>query len=279
MATDPGSISVADDGSYSGSGLAYDRFAAKVATQAAYWASVPIDPSIEDRLRFFRIWAAEIEGDSEPIAAAIDAGGGGGGGGVTSVTGTPPIASSGGATPAISIAAASGASAGSMSAADFTKLAGISSGATVFTTEDAQDAVGAALTDTATIDLTYNDGANQITADVIDDSITNAKLANMATQTFKGRTTAGTGDPQDLTATQATAMLDLASGSTKGLYTDEMAQDAVGTILADTATIDFTYDDAGNAISAIVKDASITVAKLDPGVHGLMLALQQGCYL
>ena len=37
------------------------------------------------------------------------------------------------------------------------------------------------------------------------DTITNAKLANMATQTFKGRTTAGTGDPEDLTATQATA--------------------------------------------------------------------------
>ena len=49
------------------------------------------------------------------------------------------------------------------------------------------------------------------------DTVTNAKLANMATATFKGRTTAGTGDPEDLTATQATALLDSFSGSTKGL--------------------------------------------------------------
>jgi hypothetical protein len=44
-------------------------------------------------------------------------------------------------------------------------------------------------------------------------------------------------------------------------YTDELAQDAVGTILADSATLDFTYDDATPSITAIVKDASITLAK------------------
>jgi len=38
-------------------------------------------------------------------------------------------------------------------------------------------------------------------------AVTNAKLANMATATFKGRTTAGTGDPEDLTVTQAAALL------------------------------------------------------------------------
>ena len=54
------------------------------------------------------------------------------------------------------------------------------------------------------------------------DSITNSLMANMATQTIKGRATAGTGDPEDLTATQATAVLntvvgDSGSGGTKGL--------------------------------------------------------------
>jgi len=49
--------------------------------------------------------------------------------GVTNVTGTAPIASSGGTTPAISITAASTTAAGSMSAADKTKLDGISSSA------------------------------------------------------------------------------------------------------------------------------------------------------
>jgi hypothetical protein len=42
---------------------------------------------------------------------------------------------------------------------------------------------------------------------ILDDSVTNAKLANMATQTFKGRTTAGTGDPEDMTIAQAQALL------------------------------------------------------------------------
>lgn len=37
----------------------------------------------------------------------------------------------------------------------------------------------------------------------------------MATQTFKGRTTAGTGDPEDLTIAQAKTMLNLA-GSNNG---------------------------------------------------------------
>ncbi len=49
--------------------------------------------------------------------------------GVSSVTGTPPIVSSGGATPAISIGAATASVAGSMSAADKTKLDGVATGA------------------------------------------------------------------------------------------------------------------------------------------------------
>ena len=50
--------------------------------------------------------------------------------GVTDVSGTAPISSSGGATPSISISAATATDAGSMSAADKTKLDGIASGAT-----------------------------------------------------------------------------------------------------------------------------------------------------
>lgn len=53
--------------------------------------------------------------------------------GVTAVSGTAPIVSSGGVTPAISISAATTSAAGSMSAADKTKLDGIASGATANT--------------------------------------------------------------------------------------------------------------------------------------------------
>lgn len=48
-------------------------------------------------------------------------------------------------------------------------------------------------------------------------------------------------------------------------YTDEDAQDAVGNILTDTATIDFTYDDVTPTITADVIDASIGTAKLADG--------------
>jgi hypothetical protein len=67
---------------------------------------------------------------------------------------------------------------------------------------------------------------------VPDDSITNAKLANMAQATIKGRAVgAGTGDPADLSATQATAILnavvgDSGSGGTKGLVPAPGAGDA-----------------------------------------------------
>ena len=47
--------------------------------------------------------------------------------------------------------------------------------------------------------------------------VTNAKLANVSSATFKGRTTVGTGVPEDMTATQATALLNVATTSLKGL--------------------------------------------------------------
>lgn len=52
---------------------------------------------------------------------------------------------------------------------------------------------------------------------IANDVVTNAKLANVNTATFKGRVTAGTGDPEDLTGTQATTLLDTFTSSLKGL--------------------------------------------------------------
>lgn len=52
------------------------------------------------------------------------------------------------------------------------------------------------------------------TTSLADDAATNAKLANMATDRVKGRTTAGTGDPEDMTITET---LDIVAGTpTKG---------------------------------------------------------------
>lgn len=65
-------------------------------------------------------------------------------------------------------------------------------------------------------------GTGSITTAIGNNKVTNAMLAQVATATIKGRTTAGTGNAEDLTATQATAILnafvgDTGSGGTKGL--------------------------------------------------------------
>ena len=62
-------------------------------------------------------------------------------------------------------------------------------------------------------DVTSVGNATTIASSVV----SNAKLANVATSTFKGRTTAGTGSPEDLTSTQATALLNSFSSTLKGL--------------------------------------------------------------
>ncbi len=81
---------------------------------------------------------------------------------------------------------------------------------------------------TVTGDVTIgNTGVTAIGAN----KVTNAMLAQMATATFKGRTTSGTGNAEDLTVTQATALLnamvgDSGSGGTKGLAPAPAAGDA-----------------------------------------------------
>jgi hypothetical protein len=47
-----------------------------------------------------------------------------------------------------------------------------------------------------------------------DNAVTNAKLADMATGTIKGRSTAGTGNPEDLTPAQVRTLLNVADGAT-----------------------------------------------------------------
>lgn len=56
-------------------------------------------------------------------------------------------------------------------------------------------------------DVTAGPGSGSQAATIAAGVVTNAKLADMATARFKGRTTAGTGSPEDLTGAQATALL------------------------------------------------------------------------
>jgi hypothetical protein len=97
--------------------------------------------------------------------------------GVASVSGTAPIASSGGATPDISIAAASASTAGSMSAAHYSKLEGIAAGAEVNQNAFSNVAVTGQTTvaadgKTDTLTLAPSNANTTITTDATNDIVT-----------------------------------------------------------------------------------------------------------
>ena len=70
-----------------------------------------------------------------------------------------------------------------------------------YTDEQAQDAIGAMVADTATVDVTYTDATPELKWDVKDDSVTYAKMQNVsAVSKLLGRgSAAGAGDPEEIT--------------------------------------------------------------------------------
>jgi hypothetical protein len=86
-----------------------------------------------------------------------------------------------------------------MAGADKTKLDGVATGANLYVHPNHSGDV-----------TSDGDGAQTIAAN----AVTNAKAADMAVNTIKGRITAGTGDPEDLTATQVRTIINVADGAT-----------------------------------------------------------------
>lgn len=143
--------------------------------------------------------------------------------------------------------------------------------------EAAQDAVGGILTDSATLDFTYDDGLNTISAAVLDSPLLGGQNSayHLDRTNHTGTQTAATisdfseavddrvaallvaGTNVTLTYNDVANTLTIDSTGGGGSYTDEEAQDAVGTILTDTATLNFTYDDATPAITADVLDSPL----------------------
>ena len=77
-----------------------------------------------------------------------------------------------------------------------------------------------------------------------------------------------TGDTFILTDATEGAAVWTAIGGGGGSYTDEQAQDAVGTILVDSSSIDFTYNDATPSVTGVVLPAGVdhnTLANLTTG--------------
>jgi hypothetical protein len=76
---------------------------------------------------------------------------------------------------------------------------------TQYTDEMAQDAVGDAFVGSATITPSYDDTNNEMSWEVADDSITFAKMQNIATDRLVGRDTAGSGNPEEIAVTNGLA--------------------------------------------------------------------------
>lgn len=110
-------------------------------------------------------------------------------------------------------------------------------------------------------------------------AVTNAKLANVATATLKGRSAAGTGVPEDLTATQVRALLNVENGAdvtdtanvtAAGALMDSEVADltAVKTLLApDNTTISefgaSLIDDAAAANALVTLGLTATATELN----------------
>lgn len=84
-------------------------------------------------------------------------------------------------------------------------------------TEASQDVIGGLLITAGDLTWTYNDGANTLSAVITANAVTFAKMQDIATARFVGRITAASGDPEELTGTQATTLLDVFTSGLKGL--------------------------------------------------------------
>jgi hypothetical protein len=100
-------------------------------------------------------------------------------------------------------------------AADVSGLGALATAGSVDLTTQATGVLQAAQEPAHTGDVTNAAGSLALT--IAANAVSNAKLAQVATARIKGRKTAGTGDVEDLTATEATALLDNFTSAAKGL--------------------------------------------------------------
>jgi sorbitol-specific phosphotransferase system component IIA len=130
--------------------------------------------------------------------------------------------------------------------------------------------VSGAITDGDKGDITVSGSGTSWTID--SNVVSNAKLSQVSSGVFKGRTTAGTGNLEDLTTTQATLMLDLATTSSKGLITsaEKIVLNTLSSFNPNIISPSLTVKDEGITISTSVSSinfigASVQSSLSSPG--------------
>jgi hypothetical protein len=187
----------------------------------------------------------------------------GGSGTVTNVTGTAPIAvTTGTSTPVVSITPASGSAPGSMSAADFTKLAGVATGATANST-DAQLRDRSTHTGTQTVatisDFTASSRATVEATLVAGTNITLTPSGSGATRSITIASTASGGGGGTVT------QVDGGAGLTGSVTTTGSLAVGAGTginVTADAVAVDRTVVDTWYASAA---QGTLAASALQPG--------------
>ena len=149
-----------------------------------------------------------------------------------------------------------------------------------YTDEQAQDAVGAMIVDTATIDLTYTDATPELKADVKDGSITYAKMQDVsATDKLLGRSTAGSGDVEEIACTAAgRAILDDANAAAQLVTLGAQPLDATLTALAGaiTAADLFPYFTGVDTVAVAAVTAAARGLLDDASVAAMLVTLGAG---
>jgi hypothetical protein len=182
----------------------------------------------------------------------------------------------------MTIAAATGSQSGLLTAADFTKLGGIATGATA-NSSDALLRDRSTHTGTQTVGTITGLGALATlgvvgTTQITDDAVTLVKIQNIATASFLGRVTAATGDPEVLTVAQAQTLLGLGSAAyTPSTNYATAAQGALagtalqpGTAIASISGLQTTLDNKQglnsrlSAIASQANPATIKIPQLNP---------------
>jgi hypothetical protein len=127
-------------------------------------------------------------------------------------------------------------------------------------------------------DVTSSAGSVALT--VANDAVTNAKMANMAQNTVKGRITASTGDPEDITAANLVSIILAADGTGSGLDADLVDGQHASAFAASShnhaasEVTSGTFADARIALSNVSQHAgSIKCRNLD-GVAGVATTVQ-----